>query len=104
MKPIIIFKEKNKSGKYEFTEKEFKEFLEKAYDEGYEEGKKASTPIYPILNPAPYTTPTYPSPNTGDRFWWDNQPTTCGINPKLDPKLTSTESKQDPNIKTTLWS
>lgn len=99
MKPIIIFKEKNKNGKYEFTEEEFKEFLEKAYDEGYEEGKKASTPIYPILNPAPYTTPAYPSPNgTGDKLWWNNQPITCGQDPKHSIEFTSATSKPDSNV------
>jgi hypothetical protein len=99
MKPIIIFKEKNKNGKYEFTEKEFKEFLEKAYDEGYKEGKRASTLIaYPSLNPAPYTTPTHPSPNgTGDKPWWDYQ-ITSGPNPKLSPEFASVTSKPDPNI------
>ena len=73
MKPIIIFKEKNKNGKYEFTEQELREFLEKTYDEGYEEGYKdgkSSVPIYPTLNPAPYTIPTYPNPDgTGDKWW-----------------------------------
>lgn len=99
MKPIIIFKEKNKNGKYEFTEKEFKDFLEKAYEEGYEEGKRASTPICPSLNPAPYTTPAYPSPNgTGDKFWWNNQPTTGKLTPNTDTGLTSVTSKPDPNV------
>lgn len=99
MKPMIIIKEKNGCGLLEFTEKDIKEIIESAYQEGYEEGKKASASIYPILNPAPYTTPTYPSPNgTGDGFWWNNQPITCGPNPKLSNELTSVTSKHDSNV------
>ena len=98
MKPIIIFKEKTKSGKYAFTEDELKELLEEAYEEGYKDGK-SSVPIYPTLNPAPYTIPTYPNPDdTGDKFWWDHQPVTCLSNPKLNSELTSVTAKSDPTV------
>ena len=97
MKPMIIVKEKNGCGLLEFTEKDIKEIIENAYQEGYEEGKKASAPIYPISNPVPYTNPThYPGPD--DKFWWDNQPITCGPNPKLNTEFTSTTSKPNPHI------
>lgn len=39
MKPIIIFKEKNKNNKLEFTEEELTKLLEQAYNQGYEDGK-----------------------------------------------------------------
>lgn len=40
MKPIIIIKEKNKDGKFELTEQELKELIEKAYEQGFEDGKQ----------------------------------------------------------------
>ncbi len=99
MKPMIIIKEKNGHGLLEFTEKDIKEIIESAYQEGYEEGKKANTLIYPTLNPSPYTPPTYPSPNSsGDKFWWDHQPITWGQDPRLSIKLTTSTSKPDSNV------
>lgn len=49
MKPIIIIKETNKEGKFELTEEELKDIVEKAYDQGYEEGKEQ---YQPKLNPS----------------------------------------------------
>lgn len=43
MKPIIIIKETNKDGKFELTEKELKELIEKAYEQGFEEGRPKAT-------------------------------------------------------------
>lgn len=39
MKPIIIIKETNKDGKFELTEKELKELIEQAYEQGYADAK-----------------------------------------------------------------
>ena len=35
MKPIVIIKETNKDGKFELTEKELKQLIEQAYEQGY---------------------------------------------------------------------
>lgn len=43
MKPIVIIKETNKNGKFEFTEEELKELIEKAYNQGVEDGRPKAT-------------------------------------------------------------
>ena len=43
MKPIIIIKEKNKDGKFELTEKELKELIEQAYEQGVADGRPKAT-------------------------------------------------------------
>lgn len=45
MKPIIIIKETNKNGKFEFTEQELKDLIEKVYEQGVADGNG---------NPIPY--------------------------------------------------
>lgn len=40
MKPIIIIKEKNANGKFEFTEQELKDLIEQAYAAGVADEKK----------------------------------------------------------------
>lgn len=49
MKPIIIIKETNKDGKFELTENELKELIEKAYEQGFENAKAQ---YQPKLNPS----------------------------------------------------
>lgn len=44
MRPIVIIKEKNKEGKFELTEKELKDLIEQAYEQGFEEGKAQYQP------------------------------------------------------------
>lgn len=43
MKPIIIIKERNKDGKFELTEQELKELIEKAYEQGVADGRPKAT-------------------------------------------------------------
>lgn len=43
MKPIIIIKETNKEGKFELTEQELKELIEKAYEQGFADGRPKAT-------------------------------------------------------------
>lgn len=43
MKPIIIIKEKNKDGKFELTEKELKDLIEQAYEQGVADGRPKAT-------------------------------------------------------------
>jgi hypothetical protein len=43
MKPIIIIKETNKDGKFELTEQELKELIEKAYEQGVADGRPKAT-------------------------------------------------------------
>lgn len=45
MKPIIIIKEKNAKGKFEFTENELKELIEQAYAQGVADEKKTQPSI-----------------------------------------------------------
>lgn len=45
MKPIIIIKEKNANGKFEFTEQELKDLIEQAYAQGVEDGKPPKKPL-----------------------------------------------------------
>jgi len=40
MKPIVIIKETNKNGKFEFTEEELKGLIEQAYEQGVADEKK----------------------------------------------------------------
>lgn len=40
MKPIVIYLQ---SDKIQLTKEEFEKYLQQAYDEGYEDGKKVST-------------------------------------------------------------
>ena len=73
MKPILIYVETNKDGKLEMTKEQFEQFMQEAFDRGYEAGMtKGLTIVNPsITNPTPYTPPTvtpYPS--------WYN-PVTC---------------------------
>lgn len=65
MKPIIIIKEKNKDGKFELTEKELKELIEKAYEQGFEEGKEQNRTV---INPN----------------WWEQPIKTINLD-KTDP-------------------
>ena len=67
MKPIIIIKETNKDGKFELTEQELKELIEKAYEQGFENAKAQYQPnITPCkFTPGNYVTdepctPSYP--------------------------------------------
>ena len=43
---IIIFKEKNKEGKFTFTQRELEDLLKKARDEGYAEGQASKNYWY----------------------------------------------------------
>ena len=52
MKPVIIFKEKNKTGKFEFTESELKKLINDTYEDGYNDGK--------ANNSIPHVYPNYP--------------------------------------------
>lgn len=57
---IIIFKEKNKEGKFTFTQKELEDLLRKARDEGYAEGQASR--YYWYSSPSittPTSTPTW---------------------------------------------
>lgn len=60
MKPIIIFKEKNKTGKFEFTESELQKLLSDAYESGYAEGKASIS--YPEIK-FPEAMPLKNTPN-----------------------------------------
>ena len=73
MKPIVIIKETNKNGKFEFTEKELKKLIEQAYEQGFDEGKpKTYTTAGTVGNgngtvTLPYIQPIYKGePNLGD--------------------------------------
>ena len=52
MKPIIIIKEKNEKGNYEFTEKELNDMVEQIYNNGLFDGKMQGQPIYIPQNPS----------------------------------------------------
>ena len=61
---IIIFKEKNKEGKFTFTQKELEDLLKKARDEGYAEGQASKHYWYssPTITATPsITQPTWVS-------------------------------------------
>ena len=88
MKPILIIKEKNENGKYEFTKEEIEKIIDQYYNEGVSDGKAQSQPIY--INPSPYTYPTaYPTDE-----WWKKQPWVCSW-------LTESHSEPNPNIRAT---
>ena len=87
MKPIIIIKETNKEGKFELTEKELRELVEKAYEQGVEDGKQERVNIQGV----PYwnwrsigdpSTPTFPHDIYGNPIPY------CGGTTVTDPKDT----------------
>lgn len=62
MKPILIYVETNKDGKLEMTKEQFEQFMQDAFNQGYEAGMAKGVPS--ITNPTPNTPPTvtpYPS-------------------------------------------
>lgn len=69
MKPIIIFKEKNKDGKFEFTQKELEKLLQDAYDHGVFDYAAAHPTISTTPVTIPQTTPFTP--------YWDPYKITC---------------------------
>lgn len=75
MKPILIYVETNKDGKFEMTKEQFEQFMQESFNQGYEAGMAKGTIVYPsITNPTPYTPPTvtpYPT-------WYS--PLTCQTN------------------------
>ena len=59
MKPILIYVETNKDGKLEMTKEQFEQFMQEAFNQGYEAGLAKGTIVYPsITNPTPYTPPS----------------------------------------------
>ena len=56
MKPIVIIKETTKDGKFELTEKELKELIEQAYEQGYADAKAEYKPNwgYRDISTTPY--------------------------------------------------
>lgn len=92
MKPILIIKEKNENGKYEFTKEEIEDIIEQAYNSGFADGKVQYQPIYP------YYQPTYPSttPTTPVDEWWKRQ-VWCGSG----NTLTESHGEPNPNIRVT---
>lgn len=66
MKPIIIFKEKNANGTYEFTPKELDELIEQVYNAGIIDGKAQSQPVYIPQSPIPQS----PSVPQEIKPWW----------------------------------
>lgn len=87
MRPIVIIKETNKEGKFELTEKELRELVEKAYEQGFEDGKQERVNIQGV----PYwnwrsigdpSTPTFPHDIYGNPIPY------CGGTTVTDPKDT----------------
>lgn len=68
---IIIFKEKNKEGKFTFTQKELEELLKKARDEGYAEGQAS-------------------------KYYWYSSPTITGINTTSPAWISTTGTEVKP--------
>lgn len=61
MKPIIIFKEKNSGGKFEFTQKELEKLLQDAYDQGaFDYASSHPNIISATPSTVPQTTPLTP--------------------------------------------
>lgn len=81
MKPIIIIKETNKDGKFELTEKELRELVEQAYNQGFEDGKERNQAV---INPT-----------------WREQPIKTIPLDRTEPRYNDIYGKPIPNI--TAW-
>lgn len=64
MKPILIYIETNEDGKLDMTKEQFEQFMQEAFNQGYEAGMAKGTVVYPSITNTPNTPPTvtpYPS-------------------------------------------
>ena len=91
MKPIVIIKETNKNGKFEFTEKELRELIEQAYAEGVADEKKNHNLDW--ITTTPGTIPkTIPGIGTANPAFPNDRFVYCG-------ESSQTSAKPNPEIK-----
>lgn len=87
MKPIIIFKEKNKNGKFEFTQKELEKLLQDAYDQGaFDYATSHPNVISATPSIVPQSTPSTPLISY-ERIPYS--PFVCTSTPTCDPSITA---------------
>lgn len=88
MKPIIIYQDKS-NNKISLTKKEFEDYIQQAFSEGYNAGYTFAAQLYnkPTISPT-WTTPYYYSTGTGKQPDFDYTKITCSNTPITD-SLTS---------------
>ena len=84
MKPIIIYQDKNTS-KISLTKKEFEDYIQQSYTEGYNAGFNYAASLYnkPTISPT-WPTPYYYSTGTGKQPDFDFTKVTCAETPITD--------------------
>lgn len=85
MKPIIIYQDSSKS-KISLTKKEFEDYMQQSYTEGYNAGFSQAASLYnkPTISPTWPPTPYYYSTGTGKQPDFDFTKITCAETPNTE--------------------